>query len=107
MARVTKEYTDGMMALLSMPRRIHVLEAYSKSCGQSEHTVRGWLARKIEAGEVRKIEIDSFTCYVAASSTVHEVPEPSIYPSWLDPRTLPISRSRVIVSGGEIVLDRK
>lgn len=92
-----------LLGLLRTPKTRTGLIAAVKSKVISEHFVYGFLAEGRNSGELVTFKSGRQLMYQVAAPTVAEVPEASVYPSWLDPRALPIATSRLVVIDGEVI----
>ena len=91
-----------LLGFLRKPRSLPSIEALASRKKVKPWFVVAWLSQKEREGLIIRLVSDTVTLYALNQGVVHEVPEPSIYPSWLDPRTLPISRGRTICIAGAV-----
>lgn len=95
---------DKMLrALLRTPKTRGGLVAAVKSAQISRNYVFGWLSERRRDGSVTKLRSSTTVMYQIASHVVCEVPAESVYPSWLDPRALPVSTNRTAYIDGAAV----
>lgn len=86
--------------LLRTPKTRKGLIAAVKSSGLTENFVYGFLSEAERRGEVVRLKAGSTDTYQLSSRFHAEEPQPSEFPSWLDPRTLPVICNRRIFLGG-------
>lgn len=97
-----------LLGLLRTPKTRTGLIAAVRSKVISKHYVYGFLAEGRTSGALVTFKSGRDVMYQVAQPVVQEVPEASVYPSWLDPRSIPLSTSRVVVIDGEVIkIDEK
>jgi hypothetical protein len=69
----------------------------------SRNFVFGWLSEKSRDGTLTKLKSGSNVMYQIAKHVVVEVPAESAYPSWLDPRWLPLAAGRTVYIDGVLI----
>lgn len=96
-----------LRALLKTPKtRAGMISAVLEKGFISKHYVFGWLAARRRDGTVVALKSMGERWYQLApttAATVVEVPKESDYPSWLDPRALPVASGRLLVVDGVVV----
>lgn len=92
-----------LMSLLRTPKTRDGLVAAVKSKTISKHYVFGFLARGRSTGSLTTLKSGTRVMYQQVTAIVEEKSEASVYPAWMDPRSLPMSTSRVVVVDGAIV----
>lgn len=89
-----------LSALLRTPKTRSGLVAAVKTAQISKHFVFGFLSEGVLNGTLTLHKSVGSDLYQLTSHFHTEVPAPSEYPSWLDPRTLPgASQRRVFFNG--------
>lgn len=89
-----------LRGLLKTPKTRGGLIAAVKGHGLSKNFVFGFLSEAERSGEVVKLKSREVITYQMATQFRVESPEPSVWPSWLDPRTLPQINGRRVFFGG-------
>ena len=93
-----------LRALLRTPKtRAGLIAAVSVGGVTSKHFVFGWLAERRRDGTLVMLKSMGENWYQVAPDSVQEVPSLSVYPSWLDPRTLPVSSGRIVAVDGVVL----
>lgn len=90
----------SLITLLVQPRTREGLIALGRGHGLTEHFIYGWISNAVRIGTVIKHKAGGQVTYSLSSGVVEEKVEPSVYPPWLDPRTLPVARSRAMYVDG-------
>lgn len=72
----------------------------------SRNFVYGWLAERGRDGTVTTLKSSTHVMYQIANHLVQELPVQSVYPTWLDPRALPLSSSRAVHIDGILVKNK-
>ena len=91
---------EVMLGFLRKPRSRAALEALASDRKFVKKYVIAWLNKEIRTGRVVKHKSGNAVLYSLDLGYVHEEATPSEYPSWLDPRTLPVSRNRTLIVDG-------
>lgn len=89
-----------LRSLLRTPKTRKGLIAAIKGHGLTENFVYGFLSEAERRGEVVKLKAGQVLTYQLSRSFYMEQPEPSRWPQWLDPRSLPAIQSRRIFFAG-------
>lgn len=93
-----------LRALLKTPKtRAGLIAAVSVKGVITKHFVFGWLAERRRDGTLVVLKSMGENWYQVAPDSVQEIPSLSVYPSWLDPRALPISSGRVVAVDGVVL----
>jgi hypothetical protein len=92
-----------LLTLLRTPKSRTGLQAAVKSQLISRNYVFGFLSEGRRDGTLVTFKSGPTVMYQIATTIVEEVPAEGIYPSWLDPRTLPTATSRLVVIDGDAV----
>ena len=96
-----------LTALLRTPKTRDGLVAAVKTKTISRNYVYGFLAEGRRRGALTTLKSGRSVMFQITQSVVEEKPVASMYPSWLDPRALPTSTSRLVVVDGGIVKRRE
>ena len=92
-----------LRGLLKTPKtRAGLIAAVTKGV-VSRNYVYGWLAEGSRDGTLTKLRSMGACWYQLTPEVIEEVPLPGIFPGWLDPRSLPASRSRTVVVDGVVI----
>lgn len=92
-----------LTALLRTPKTRDGLVAAVKTKTISRNYVYGFLAEGRRKGALTTLQSGRQVMYQVATAIVQEKSVASVYPSWLDPRALPMSTSRVVAVDGRII----
>lgn len=92
-----------LRGLLRTPKTRNGLVAAVCKGHISRNFVYGWLAERRRDGTVTTLKSGVTVAYQITAHVVIEVPKESVYPTWLDPRALPMAASRAIHIDGKIV----
>jgi hypothetical protein len=96
-----------LTALLRTPKTRDGLVAAVKTKTITRNYVYGFLAEGRRKGSLTTLKSGHSVMFQITSSVVEERAVASVYPSWLDPRALPASTTRLVVVDGEIVKQRE
>lgn len=92
-----------LRALLRTPKTRAGLIAAVTGKKISRHFVYGWLSQQLTTGEVAVLKSVHPTTYQLNVAILQEQAAPGVFPTWLEPRALPLSRARhVYISGRSI-----
>jgi hypothetical protein len=89
--------------LLRTPKTRAGLLAAIQGSGVSRNFLYGWLSDQVRTGAVAPLKSTKPVSYQLAHLVIAEQPPPGLYPSWLEPRTLPASASRRAYLNGKPV----
>lgn len=93
-----------LLALLRTPKTRPGLIAAVTGKGISKRFVFGWLSVKLRDGVVVPLKSSYPLTYQLASTMSTETPSEGVFPSWLEPRVLPISVGRTAYLDGRRVV---
>lgn len=89
--------------LLRTPKTRKGLVAAVTSRMISKNFVFGWLSNQVVSGGVIRLKSSYAVTYQIKGPAVQENPALSEFPSWLDPRTLPVvSECKVFIDGAQV-----
>ena len=89
--------------LLKTPKTRNGLVAAVTSKRISRNFVFGWLANQVVSGGVVKLKSGATVTYQIKGTVILENPALSGFPTWLDPRTLPlVSERKVFIDGFQV-----
>lgn len=89
--------------LLRTPKSRAGLIAAVKTDKISRNFVYGWLTEQCRTGKVAVLKSGVSVMYQNADSVPVERPEQGFFPSWLEPRSIPLSSSRrMFLDGREV-----
>ena len=91
---------EVLTGFLRKPRSRGALEAMASEQAFPKQYVASWLINEVREGRVIKHKSAEGNLYSVDLGYVREEPEPSEYPDWLDPRSLPVTRTRTLYVGG-------
>ena len=94
-----------LCALLRTPKTRSGLIAAVTGKKISRNFVFGWLSQQLSTGVVLMHKSAIPITYQLASSVLEEKASPSEYPTWLEPRVLPVARARHVFSAGRNIND--
>lgn len=98
-----KEADKVLRALLRTPKSREGLVAAVVNERITRNFVFGWLAEQVRTGVVVQIPNGKRRSYQIVGEFVAATSYETLYPSWLDPRTLPTAtRRRLLLDGREI-----
>lgn len=106
-AQRVRQVESMLRALLRTPKTRSGLVAAAVSRGVSKNFVYGWLASHRTDGTVAELKSMRTTMYQMADQAVFEVPVEGQYPSWLEPRVLPMSGARRVFIDGTPIFEKK
>lgn len=89
--------------LLKTPKTRNGLVAAVTSKKISRNFVFGWLANQVVSGGVIKLKSGMLITYQIKGEVILENPALSEFPSWLDPRSLPVVSERKVFVDGLLV----
>lgn len=89
-----------LRALLRSPKTRDGLIAAVAGKGLSKHFVFGFLSVAVRDGEVVRVRTGKVETFQLAERFSVEEPAPGVWPTWMDPRTLPVVCSRRIFLTG-------
>lgn len=92
-----------LKALLRTPKTRPGLIAAVTNSAISRNFIFGWLAEGRRDGTLTVHKSAGVLMYQVAEVIINEIPSGSAYPSWLDPRALPISTGRTVVVDGKTI----
>lgn len=98
-----KDHEHILRGFLQKPRSKKALESLAVRHGWSVRSTVGWVNQQVREGRVTQHQTGGEVLYQAEVSAFVEIPLPSVYPRWLDPRTLPVCRSRLVYREGEVI----
>lgn len=102
-AEQTRRADKTLRGLLRTPKSRAGLIASVAGGKISRNYVFGWLAERRRDGTLAVHKSGNKLTFQIVTKVVDEVAEASSYPSWLDPRSLPLSTGRTVVVDGETV----
>jgi hypothetical protein len=102
-AAQTRQAERTLLGLLRTPKTRNGLIAAVKSQTITRNYVFGFLSEGRRNGTLTTHKSGALVMYQVATAVTDEKPVESPFPSWLDPRSLPVSTSRVVVVDGVIV----
>lgn len=89
--------------LLRTPKTRNGLVAAVTSKMISRRFVFGWLANQVVSGGVVKLKSGSHVTFQIKGQAIAETPDYRGFPSWLDPRTVPVATVRKVFIDGKPV----
>jgi len=89
--------------LLKTPKTRNGLVAAVASQAISKRFVYGWLANKVLSGEVVRLKSAGTFTFQLKGTVIVETPCFKGFPTWLDPRTIPVVRGRKVFIDGALV----
>ena len=90
-----------LLALLRTPKtRAGLVAAACTHPHVTRNFLQGWLSNACRTGMVTVLRSVNPVQYQATDSIVSEKPAEGIFPSWLEPRVLPVSTGRLVVIDG-------
>lgn len=92
-----------LLALLRTPKTRAGLIAAAQTKGVTQNFVYGWLSLAQRDGTVTMLKSVNPVQYQVTSSVVIEKPAESLWPTWLEPRSLPDARGRRVFIDGRPV----
>ena len=93
-----------LRALLKTPKtRAGLIAAVSVKGVITKHFVFGWLAERRRDGTLLMLKSMGARWYQIAPDSVQETPSLSVFPSWLDPRALPLTSGRLVAVDGVVI----
>jgi hypothetical protein len=98
---ISERATKMLVALLKSPKTRRGLCASVAGLGLTNRYVWGWLAVEVREGRVMLVQTPSQKepLYIMATAVIDpEEMEPSIYPSWMEPRRVPRFTSRRFIA---------
>lgn len=98
-----REAEKTLRGLLRTPKSRPGLIAAVVKGKISKNYIFGWLAERRRDGTLTVHKGSNALMYQIAVHGVSETPTESIYPRWLDPRSLPTAASRVVVVDGVVI----
>jgi len=99
--QVTARGEAVLRSLLRTPKTRKGLIAAVSSSGLTQNFVFGFLSEAERQGEVVKLKAGGVDTYQLSNHFYLEAPAPSVWPDWLDPRTLPAIRGRRVFFAGK------
>lgn len=89
--------------LLRTPKSRAGLVAAVKVHGIGRNFVFGYLTSELRVGRILVLKSGVSIMYQRAECVVHEAPAPRDFPTWLEPRSLPLARGRrIFIDGREV-----
>lgn len=92
-----------LLSLLRTPKTRAGLVAAVKSKTISRNYVFGFLSEGRRNGTLITHKSGAAVMFQVAPAVVEEKPVASEFPSWLDPRTLPVATGRIVVVDGVVI----
>jgi len=89
--------------LLKTPKTRNGLVAAVASQAISKRFVYGWLANQVLSGEVVRLKSAGTFTFQLKGTVIVETPCFKGFPTWLDPRTIPVVRDRKVFIDGALV----
>lgn len=99
----TRQAGKLLHSLLRSPKTRAGLIAAVSGSGVSKNFVYGWLSAQLRTGAVVALKSSRPLSYQIARHAVTERPAEGLYPSWLEPRTLPDTTQRIAYYDGKSV----
>lgn len=96
-----------LRSLLRTPKSRAGLVAAVVKSHISRNYVFGWLAERRRDGTLTVHKSGPTVMFQITKSVVCESASESIYPAWLDPRSLPMATGRVVVVNGFVVTNSR
>jgi hypothetical protein len=91
-----------LRALLRSPKTREGLVAAAKAEGVTQRYVWGFISAGVADGSLVVNKLGTHRTYTVDQLVVAGSVMPSIYPAWLDPRTLPTAQSRRVIAKREM-----
>lgn len=102
--RSASRKADSLLSgLLRTPKTRPGLVAAVINTGVGKHFVYGWLADQLRTGKVAALKSSRPVSYQMAALALQEKPTEGKYPTWLEPRFLPVSSTRKTYLDGKAV----
>jgi hypothetical protein len=95
-----------LRGLLRTPKTRGGLVAAVTTNAISRNFVFGWLSDKTRDGTVTTLKSGDSVMYQITKHVIEEVPSISLYPSWLDPRILPMAIKASLYIDGALVTSK-
>jgi len=89
--------------LLKTPKTRNGLVAAVANTAISIRFVYGWLANQVLSGEVVRLKSAGTFTFQLKGTVIVETPCFKGFPTWLDPRTIPVVRDRKVFIDGALV----
>lgn len=102
-AAQVRQAEKTLLGLLRTPKSRPGLIAAVVKGKISRNYIFGWLAERRRDGTLTVHKSSGAVMYQIAVHGVSETPIESVYPRWLDPRSLPTAASRVVVVDGIVI----
>lgn len=94
--------------LLRTPKSRAGLIAAVAGSGLSRNFIYGWLSERRRDGTVTVLKgSGTQILYQITTHVVIETPSPSVYPPWLEPKTIPMANTRRVYIDGQVNAENK